>query len=157
MRVKGYISVIMGLIPNAVDYKVVRPKKSHYMIVDRFGNKYYLILTSRVLKYPPSIGINYEGEMFGINRRDLYEVQRDGNYVMIIWGIKHEDKVYVYGAKVRDVVDYAGMFRYYRSSTCRRVGGSDEVVCHYPIALCNFLGVVGGRTITEYLRGKGNA
>lgn len=157
MKTKGFISAIIGMLPNAVDYKVVNPKKSHYMIVDRYGRKYYLVITSRVLRYPPSININYDGEMFGINRRALYDIVRDGDYVLIMWGHKKENKVYVYATTVNDVSRYVKMFSKYKDTTCRRVKGTDEVVCHYPVAYCKFLGVVGGRTLTEYFRGGSSA
>jgi len=150
---RGYISLIMSLFPNAVDYRAVKPKKSHYMLIDKYGRKYYLILTSRVLRYPPAIDISYSGEMLGINRSDLYEIQREGNYVLVAWGLKRDDKVYVYAALLRDVLKYVGMFSSYRSSTCRRVRGSEEVVCHYPITKCRLVGIIRRRTLNEYFKG----
>ena len=119
------VSEIISLFPGVIRYFVSDAKHNHYTLIDSSGAKYYLIITSRVLRFPQSIGINYSGMIVGINRRALYEVVRDGDYALIVWGIKDDKKreITVFSAKVKEVTNYVKMFGRRSETTCRRVRG----------------------------------
>jgi len=94
----------------------------HYLVRDGDGNLFILIFTNRTLRKPKSLGIDYEGEMFGLKRHYIDYYLRTGNYAGVIW-VYSGDAYIADSYAVREVVALL--------KTCVKRGF--EVICHYPV------------------------
>ena len=102
----------------------------HYICASSEPGVYYLVIkTSRVLKYPRSNGINYDGPMLGIRQSYASYLTMTVNYVA--WLLNGELVV----ANARDVLRFITA-----NNVCVKKGF--EVICHYPLSMTK-------RVITE--------
>ena len=157
MKTKGLITLIADKL-GIKNYKIftVHANRSHYIISDVHGRRFYVIVTTRTLKYPKGMKIEYDGEMFGINRDDLYEIQRRGDIIMIVWALKMGGRIGIFVAPATSVINYTRPFGRFYETTCRRVRGSEEYVCHYPVMNTKLVGYITERSLGDWIEGLNN-
>ena len=102
--------------------KVLDKHHGHYLAIDGSDKLYLIITTTRTLRHPKSLGINFDGEMLGIRKQyiDYYLMQ---NVEFVIWVIGNK-ALKASAVDVRKLVSMLG--------TCIKRGY--EVICHYPVA-----------------------
>jgi len=134
MTPKEAINILKDLIKANV--RVIPVEKHHgHFLLDVDGTPYYVIFTRRTLRRPRAIGINYDGEMIGINRLALMKAINTFEARSIVFLYFNGKSLEILTADPKEILYYVDI-----NDTCRKMGF--ETICHYPKAKLKLIKVV---------------